>query len=407
MTTGPLRMQPVGTLADLQALPSPLLDVTLDQLRTLIAVQEAGSPLRASALLGREHSSVRKQLDTLNRIFQHACGEAAVVKQGRGQDYLFTPTGEMAASVARGMFSDWLAGITDRRRRLGAAITVATTEFTVDFLAQVWPQVEGEFTRREIELNIVHVRTRDFRAQLDAKNVDLICGSIPASPGPDPALDAYDVIEWQREDLALITNLPARELPADAISQQRLPAVPLLAPSAGLIADFLRRWYGNDFRSQLRIIAEIDSIYYGLALLRSRLVHGALVATSATARAAIEGRLPGGPGLRLIRLEPAFSPPLQILAGIFARKGERGLYHHEHPLNLLWNAFQARAHEMRKELSGKCCENYIAGHCIQGAPSCPPARPHARFQPATGFQHARHGSTATGSPACATPIRST
>jgi hypothetical protein len=49
---------------------------------------------------------------------------------------------------------------------------VATTEFTVEFLAQVWPTVEEEFTRREIELNIVHVRTRDFWTQLEAMNVD-------------------------------------------------------------------------------------------------------------------------------------------------------------------------------------------------------------------------------------------
>ncbi len=345
MTTGPLRVPPAGTLADLQALAGPLLDVTLDQLRTVLAVQEAGSPLRAATMLGREHSSVRKQLDTLNRAFQQACGEALVIKQGRGQDYLFTPTGEMAAGVARGMFADWLAGITDRRRHLGAIVTVATTEFTIDFLAQIWPQVEGEFTRREIDLNIVHVRTRDFWTKLDAKSVDLVCGSIPAARGRDPALDAYDVIEWQREDLALITNLPVRELPVEVIDQQRLPSVPLLAPAAGLVAEFLRRWYGSDFQSRLRVVAEVDSIYYGLALLRSNLIHGALLTTGAAAQAAIEGRLPGGPGLRLIRLTPGFSPPLQVLAGIFARKGERNLYHQEHPLNLLWNAFEAHARD--------------------------------------------------------------
>jgi len=241
------------------------------------------------------------------------------------------------------MFGDWLAGITERRRQLGSVITVATTEFTVDFLAQVWPAIEAEFTRREIELNIVHVRTRDFQTQLEAKNVDLVCGSVPTTLGPDPALDAYDVIEWLREDLALVTNLPARELPVDSVTQDRLPGIPLLAPAAGLIADFLRRWYGHDFHTRLHIVAEIDSIYYGLALLRSRLVHGALISTSAAAQAAVEGRLPGDPGLTLIPLAPGFDPPLQILAGIFARKGERALYHPEHPLNLLWEAFGAHA----------------------------------------------------------------
>jgi hypothetical protein len=148
--------------------------------------------------------------------------------------------------------------------------------------------------------------------------------------------------------LALVTNLPSRELPVDSIDQQRLPTVPLLAPAAGLIADFLRRWYGPEFRTQLHVVAEVDSIYYGLALLRSRLVHGALIATRETARAVIEGRLPGGPGLRLIRLAPPFTPPLEILAGIFARKGERALYGPEHPLNLLWKAFEARAGEIRQ-----------------------------------------------------------
>ena len=73
------------------------------------------------------------------------------------------------------------------------------------------------------------------------------------------------------------------------------------------------------------------------------MVHGALMATGAAAQAAVEGRLPGGPGLRLIPLAPGFSPPLQILAGIFARKGERAIYHPEHPLNLLWEAFDALA----------------------------------------------------------------
>lgn len=215
------------------------------------------------------------------------------------------------------MFGDWLAAITERRR-LGAVVTVATTEFTVEFLALVWPGIEAEFTRREI-------------------------GSFPTTSGPDPALDAYDVIEWQRENLALVTNLPVRDLPLASVTQDRLPGIPLLAPSAGLIADFLRRWYGHDFRARLHIVAEIDSIYYGLALLRSRLVHGALISTSAAAQAAVEGRLSGGPGLRLVPLAPGFNPSLQILAGIFARKGERALYHPEHPLNLLWEAFDRYA----------------------------------------------------------------
>lgn len=125
--------------------------------------------------------------------------------------------------------------------------------------------------------------------------------------------------------------------------EHQVPEVPLLAPSAGLVAGFLRRWFGPDFQSDLNIVAEVDSIYYGLALLRSRLVHGALICARAAAEAAVDGRLPGGPGLRLVPLASDYDPPLQLLAGIFVRKGERQLYDETHPLNLLWDAFAAHA----------------------------------------------------------------
>jgi DNA-binding transcriptional LysR family regulator len=343
MGTDPVRIPAGGIVAEV---PAPLLDMTLDQLRTLLAVHQAGSPLQAARLLGREHSSVRKQLDTLNRLFQQMCGEVLAVKQGRGREYLFTPTGEVAVDIAKRMFDDWIAGITDRRRRLGATITVATTEFTIEFLSQVWPEIADEFATRGVELNVVHVRTRDFWAQLDAKSVDLVCGSIAAPAHSRLVMEAYDVIEWQRESLTLVTNLSRRELPPAAVEQDRLPHIPLLAPAAGLIADFLVRWYGPNFRDRLHLMANVDSIYYGLALLRSELVSGAMLVTEAAGRAAVEGRLPDGAGLRLVPLAGDFRPALEIVAGVFARKGERARFDGSHPLNLLWSAFERQRRQV-------------------------------------------------------------
>ncbi|MGH3515225.1 MAG: type I restriction enzyme endonuclease domain-containing protein, partial [Pseudonocardiaceae bacterium] len=223
------------------------------------------------------------------------------------------------------------------------------------------------------------MRTRDFWSQLDAKGVDLICGSVAAAPGRDPALADYDVIEWHREDLALITNLPVRELPIAAVGQDRLPEVPLLAPSAGLIVEFLRRWYGPDFTTRLRIVAEVDSIYYGLALLRSQLVHGALICARAAANAALEGRLPGGPGLRLVPLADDYKPPLQLLAGIFARKGERQLYDDTPPQSALGRlhlpcatlinmTVAVIAREQISIMCRACLAPHRRLHCLGGSP---------------------------------------
>jgi len=145
---------------------------------------------------------------------------------------------------------------------------------------------------------------------------------------------------WRREGLVLLTNLPRRELPVPAVSVDRLPEVPLIVPAVGgVITDFLRRWYGTDFRSRMTIVATIDDIYFGLALMRSKMAYGCMLTSVSIARAGADGRLPGGPGLRLVGLGPDFSPMMELVTGTFARRGERAAFSPSHPLNLLWQAF--------------------------------------------------------------------
>lgn len=326
-------------LASLMACPPETLDVTFDQLRTLAVVQATGTAQRAARVLGREQSSVQKQLDTLNNAATRLVGEKLVVKQGRGKDVLFTPAGEDVAALAR----QTLLAITDSvhrsRRRVGSTVTFGTTEFTVQFLGAVWPALRDDFERRGVHLNIEHVRTRDLWRKLDGKKVDLVCGSFASEPGPPPVTD-YDFLEWHREGVALLTNLSAREVPDLPVTAEHLPHLPLLTPTAGLLSQFLSRWYGPDYRGVLNVIATIDSLNYGLNLLTSDLLQGCLLTTERVAEAALEGRLPGQ-GLRKITLADDYEPRLEIVTGIFARKGERARYAADHPLNLLWNAFAA------------------------------------------------------------------
>ncbi len=107
-----------------------------------------------------------------------------------------------------------------------------------------------DFERHDIHLNIEHVRTRDLWRKLDAKKVDMVCGSFAAQPGRPPELD-YDFLEWHRERVALLTNLTTRELPDTPVTAAKLPTLPLLAPTAGLLAQFLSRVYGPDYRGTL------------------------------------------------------------------------------------------------------------------------------------------------------------
>ncbi|APU16621.1 MULTISPECIES: LysR family transcriptional regulator [Actinoalloteichus] len=324
-------------LTTLLGCPPEMLDVSLDQLRTLAVVRTTGTAQRAARVLGREQSSVQKQLDSLNKTATRLVGEALVVKQGRSKDFLFTPSGEEVVALAKQTLLAVTDSLHSSRRRLGSTVTFGTTEFTVQFLGVVWHAMREDFERRDVHLKIEHVRTRDLWRKLDGKKVDLVCGSFAAEPGRPPTLD-YDFLEWHREGVALLTNLSARELPDNPVTANRLPGLPLLAPTSGLLAQFLSRWYGPDYRGVLDVIADIDSLNYGLNLLTSDLLHGCLLTTERVAAAALDGSLPGQ-GLRKIKLADDYTPRLEIVTGIFARKGERERYAYDHPLNLLWNAF--------------------------------------------------------------------
>lgn len=76
-----------------------------------------------------------------------------------------------------------------------------------------------------------------------------------------------------------------------------------------------------DYRGTLNVIADIDLLNYGLNLLNTELLHGCMLTTERVADTVLEGRLPGR-GLRKIHLAGDFDPELEIVTGIFARRGE-------------------------------------------------------------------------------------
>ncbi|MET8756865.1 LysR family transcriptional regulator [Lentzea sp. NPDC004782] len=320
-------------------MPGALLDTTLDQLRTLLTVHETRSALRAARALGREQSSVQKQLDTLNRNFQQLCGETLVVKQGRGKDVLFTQTGESLVELARDTLAEWLDGIHECRRKLGTTVTVGTTRYMLDTLAKAWHHVADEFRERDVDLKVVHIRTKDIWAKLETREVDVVCGSVVTRAGAGWERPEFDVIEWRRGGLALLTNLPETVV-GDRVRVPQLRSVPLVVPGAGLIAEFLRGWFGPDYRQGLDIAAEIDEIQYGISLLRSNLVQGAMIVTSGLGVVASNNELREGGGLRVVELS---DDSLERLVGVFARTDELSKHPADHPLNLLWSAFRSEA----------------------------------------------------------------
>lgn len=321
-------------------LPSPLLDATFDQLRTLTVVHETGSALRAARVLEREQSSVQKQLDTLNRMFQRMCGEQLVLRAGRGKDFLFTPTGEAVVELSRRTMASWTRGVHGARRRLGRRLTVGTTELMLPFLAGARERVAEALAEQGVELHVAHIRTRDFARTLEANEVDVVCGSMVVPAGGTEHREVYDVVERYRSRLALLTNLQTADLPDAPVDAERLTTLPLALPADGLITEFTSRWYGPGYRERLTIAADISDLTYGFSLLISGLVAGCMLVTEGIAHAAATGSLLAAAGLRRVPLGEGFAPDLELLTGAFALRGERSRVTPGHPLALLWAAFE-------------------------------------------------------------------
>ncbi|MEW2356822.1 LysR family transcriptional regulator [Spirillospora sp. NPDC029432] len=338
-------------LDDLLDCPAGLLDTTFDQLRTLLVVHETGSALRAARVLGREQSSVQKQLDTLNRNCQAMCGEVLTLRQGRGKDYLFTPAGEDAARLARETLGRWQDAVHQSRRRLGRMLTVGTTEFTLPIVSRAWARASADLGAREVEFRAVHVRTKDMWARLESNEMDLVCGTIVSTPEGDRRLRDHAVVEYARGRAMLLTNLAEDELPGPRARTSALAELPLVVPAAGLIADFLAGWYGAAFRDRLNVVADIDDVHYGRSLLRSGFVRGCMIVTESIGRRTAGG--PAEPGelpLRTVELHDDLEPRAELMTGAFVRKADLERYDDGHPLNLLWAAVHEDA---RHYLAGR------------------------------------------------------
>jgi DNA-binding transcriptional LysR family regulator len=333
-------------------LPEEVLALTFDQLRTLLFLVHEGSPRKAALALGRDQSSVVKQVELLNESFQKLCGEPLAIKRGRGEDYAFTQTCKEIADLVEQLLDNWSAYLERRRREVGQRLVIATTTFTLRILAQLWDEVAVRVPRRA-ELEVTQIRTKGFWDSLRDRSVDLVIGAVVSEQHKQPYATDYDFLEWSRDNFCFLTNLSRRVFPGDMITWDELRNYPLILPEAGVIIDAIRIWYGNDYQRKLKLVSPVLDVHYARELLYTRTVEGFMVSTHAVAKH-LESELPNTSisnideqqkktrTLRPINLGTGFQK-LDLVSGLFGRKGERALYElldKRHPLVLFWEVFE-------------------------------------------------------------------
>lgn len=326
--------------------------ISLGDLEIIAAVSRFGSPGKAAEELHRQHSSVLKQFSGVNSKFELVCGEQLAKKRERGESYLFSSTGEVITDLAEEILHTWMEKVETQRRIVGRRLTVATTTFTLGVLSSVWAEVMDRVPRSAVDLQVHQIRTKDFDLALHSRKVDLVIGGRAVDAGRSPESDDFEFLEWGRVKPQLLTNLRDEDFPHPTISKDELKKWNLILPSGGIIVDLVRKWYGPSFRDQLRTTPPAEDVYYGVTVLELGIERGFLIALEGAAdiaRRATAGIRESVPPnrrakIRTVEFGDGFKP-LEVVTGLFGRKGDRERYETEapqHPLALFWKVFESQ-----------------------------------------------------------------
>lgn len=334
--------------AELRALPKEFLDISFDLLKDLILVHRLGSPNAAASSTGRQQTSVQRHLHPLNTAFKQLCGEQLSKKMGRGEDHVFTPTGEAVVAWSERLFHSWYWGIEAERARVGEKLRVATTAFTLPILGQLW----GLFLERiETAVNpeFVQIRTAEFDRMLRKREVDLVLAGLPSFSGKYDVPTGFRFQPWNRETVQVLTNLPLDELPGTSVPGRELCFRKLVLPGVGFMRTVAER-LAKSYDFELRPAATISDVYYGVNALRFGLVKGCMLVTDTVGKWALNAvagdvQPPTPYRLRVLSLET--KDKAEVVAGLFGREEDARVA--DHPLHIFWSLFGEMSPELRND----------------------------------------------------------
>jgi DNA-binding transcriptional LysR family regulator len=314
---------------------APFVSVTIDQLRTYIAVHETGST-RAAALrvLKRDQSSVEKQLKTLDDHFWNFNKERLIIKPpGRGAELRFTRGGERVYELAQKVLHEFQTTRTHLEKVY--RIRIATTKFTIPLLAEIddpiWKRLKQN--GRQPERELIHIRSEQVQRCLDDPTIDFSLGGMISRQQIDPKVD---FIRWNTEKFVLLSNFP---LPSNKIHIKQLRSLdlPLVLRTDGVMREFVNLALGGS--DGLNAVEWCNDLQFALDLLRLRVHEACMICTEFIASEAAKRIDSAG----VLHAYPLVDCDLRHDRGLFRRTGADKLYEPTHPVRIFWDTFKELA----------------------------------------------------------------
>jgi DNA-binding transcriptional LysR family regulator len=325
--------------AELQPLPvEVLLATTFDQLRTFSTVCRTVNIRNAARALGRDHSSVKKQLDTLEERFHDvANGRLLVHAASRGGSLHVTDAGRRVQAFA----DRTLAALEEAWQELNKSRRDRPLRFGVggfrtyvgDFLAETHEAVAREFERRGLAFvrEVVPTAASGGRpALLDRDDLDFAFATGMCRKDEHPSFDsALEFTEWSRDELVVLANIDVGERPLN-IRQIVERRIPMVAPHGGPIFDLIVAELADGERDRLQIAEWCDDALVAIDLLHHKLRHAALFCTRTVA--CFAKSRDGSDHLRVVPYECDWMHSF----GLLARRTDLAAWAPDHPARVLW-----------------------------------------------------------------------
>lgn len=311
---------------------APFVSVTVDQLRTFVAVHELGST-RAAALhvLKRDQSSVEKQLKTLDEHFWNFNKERLIIKpSSRGAELRFTRGGERVYELAQRLLGEF----SNTRTQLEKVyrLRIAITKFTIPLLAEIadpiWKRLNqaGKQPAREL----IHISSEQLQKCLEDPTIDFSLGGIIAGL---PIERNIEFVRWNTEKFVLLSNFPLSGGKID-VNQLRSSSLPLVLRTDGPMKEFVNRALGGT--EGLNVVEWCNDIQFGLDLLRLK-VHEACMVCSEFIAAEAMKRIDSEGVLYAYEFSGC---DVLHQRGLFRRAGTDELYEPTHPVRIFWDTFK-------------------------------------------------------------------
>ncbi len=196
-------------------------DITLPQLRVLVAVVEAGSFTAAAERLGISQSGVSQAVAAL----EGALG-VPLLRRDRG-GVAVTEAGERVLGHARSV----LGGVERIRQEAAAAVGLETGKLRIgsfpSFAARLLPPILRAFQHRHpgIELVLLEGTDAEVRSWLSSRIIDIAAVTLPAA--------GVEVVATSRDEVLAVVPEKHPLAQWGSVSMERLAEEPFIMPTMG------------------------------------------------------------------------------------------------------------------------------------------------------------------------------